>query len=244
VQNNPLRYADPTGHYAQEPSERTSKSAWYEPKQFEEQRLTAWYVKTADSNKHPEWFDGDSPAGYEPVISNLYHSVESGKYFALNPFKNESAETDTYEEAEGIYNGYIVNQALGDSPRLPDAVQVSGGALMAGQTYTLDAYGQSFITPLDIYARKPMSGLKFRAGLNFNFLWLDQANIPTPTESRNAFTGPSLTVQGGEVVGGQYQFSLARGSNVWGFGVTTPGAGVVYNPGSYQAVPRHPLSWR
>ena len=179
---------------------------------------------------------------YEGVQAFVYKNVENGKFSALNPFKNEGQDFDTSEEAMAMYQGYVVNEAVGEPPpRLPDAVQLGGGLLFAGTSYTFDAYGQSYASHVDVYPRRPMAGLRFRAGVGFNFVWLDQATVPTPAESRNAFTGPSLTLQGGYWGGGQYSFG--GGANTIGLGVTTPGVGAVFSPNSVQK-PNHSFRWR
>jgi len=136
-------------------------------------------------------------------------------------------------------------------PRMPDAVQVSWGALWLGQTYTMDAYGQYYHTPLDFFPRQPFdkgyghrwSPLpKWKFGLSINLVWVDQFTTPTEAESRDAFTGPSVTFQGGKIIGGQYSIGSR---NTVGIGLTTPGVGVVAAPYGYQ-VPseRFRFAWR
>jgi RHS repeat-associated protein len=235
--NNPLKYIDPTGMTVQEVTdERYVKKGWY--------------VKKDERVKRPEWRDQNPGTDYEPIISNVWRSVESGKYYATNPFKNEIQAFDNAQDAMAAYQGYIINQALADSPRLPDAAQVSYGALWFGGTTTVDAYGQAYQVPLDIYARRPVASNygkywvprpKWRFGVSFNFLWVDQFTTPTPAESRDAFTGPTLTFQGGRIVGGQYSFGSR---NTVGIGLTTPGFGVVAAPHGYQLVPRARFRWR
>jgi RHS repeat-associated protein len=233
--NNPLKYIDPTGMST---DDTTKKSGG------------GYYVKKTDEIKHPEWFSEDPGNDYEAIVTYVWRSIENGKYYACNPFREEVQTFDTAREAQAAYQGYIAENALRDAFRPPDAVQASAGLLWFGQTVTQDAYGESYHSPFDIFPRQPLATNygpmwtprpSWRFGASFCFVWINQAFTPTPQESRDAFTGPSVTFQGGKIIGAQYSIGSR---NTVGLCLTTPGFGAVVAPYNYR-VPGEPrFAWR
>jgi len=202
--NNPLVFVDPNG--------------------------LGWYVLKGELTGHPEWFDDDKvdKDKYEGVLFYVYRSVESNKYYALNPFKNEMVETNTAEEAMGAYQGYIINEALADTPRLPDAVDGNVGFMTEGANLTYESHGNLY-GGFDVYPRIPINDNAtkltkfFKLGGCINMTWLNQFEKPTEEQANKFFTGPTTTATiGSHGLGAGETWSPGNGTAT-NFGVCTPG---------------------
>jgi RHS repeat-associated protein len=210
--NNPLTHVDPTG--------------------------LAWYVLKGVYGAKPEWHDEQSPFDpdkYELVVSYVYKSVTSGKYFALNPFANEYAEVDTADEANARYQGFIINQALGDAPRLPDKVSVNLSLVFFGTSWTLDRYGNLYgsgdflLVPTTASYTGAPSRIRARnaIGASLTADWMGQFEKPSEEEIRTFVEGSSFTITGGSKVVGGVQISGNR--KAFMFGVGTPGVNASFS---------------
>ncbi len=208
VLNSPLKLNDPTG--------------------------LDWFLAKGDGIAKPEWFNNDpDPEKYEKVVSYVYKSIESGKFFALNPFKNESQAFDNLEEASSTYQGYIANEAVGDSPRLPDSFSVNAGFLWFGKSYTLTRYGDLFgsgdlsLAPTTV-SYKSDKPLRSSLGFSLTANWLDQPVTPDRQTLNNFNGGGSVSMTGGYggvVLGTQ----LSGNRSAYSFGAGTPGANVNFS---------------
>ena len=228
--NNPLNHIDPTG--------------------------LDWYVPKGQYGAQPEWFNAPpDEKKYEKVISYVYKSVTSGKYFALNPYANESAEFDNAEAANNTYQAYIINNALGDAPRLPDAVSVSGSVLTVEFSLTLEAHGNLYggmsalpdrwlwaPRAIDAEAKTVKGFMKF--GANLSAVYLDQVNTPTEFQADKFLTGPSASAGVGigfAALGGGKTYSPGTGTAT-NLGFYTPGPSV--SGGVANKITKTPFRWR
>jgi RHS repeat-associated protein len=188
--------------------------------------------KDLKKSEHAGWDDPPDDIDYgDPLVINTFAFSSRGE---LEAFLSSYGITPTFITCAGCFR-----------QRLPDAIQVSYNLLFWQQTFTLDSYGNVYVTRRDI-GTFGTPGFKSGVGLltkikqvanrlltpsivggTAQVVYVTQGTVPSEETSRAIFSGQSITIQGA-IKGASGSVSLDTNGNpiTVGLGVSSNVVGI------------------